>query len=132
MTQIDDTTTIDATVERYLAFWNAGPGPEQQQLATAVFREDVDHRGPFGARAGVDRMLQLSRDFAEHLGDVTFRARTEPVAHDRRVRLQWEVLRSGESFAEGTDVLALREHRLIESVITFLDREPEGFDPHAH
>ena len=132
MTQIDTPTTTEATVERYLTFWNTDPGPEQQRLATAVFREDVDHRGPLGARVGVDQVLQLSRDFAEHLGDVTFRARTEPVSHHDRVRLQWDVLRGEESFAEGTDVLAIDEHGLVQSVTTFLDRAPEGFDPHAH
>ena len=132
MTQTDIPTGTEATVERYLTFWNTAPGPEQQRLATTVFREDVDHRGPLGARTGLDGVLQLSRGFAEHLGDVTFRARTEPQTHHDRVRLQWEVMRGDESFAEGTDVLAFDEHGLVEAVITFLDRAPEGFDPHAH
>jgi hypothetical protein len=77
MTRTDISTAAGATVERYLTFWNTAPGSEQLRLATAVavFREDVDHRDPLGARTGIDEVLQLSRDFAEHLGDLTFRAR---------------------------------------------------------
>ncbi len=132
MTQTDTPPSNDAIVERYLTFWNARSGPEQRRLATTVFREDFDHRGPLGARVGVDQVLQLGLGFAEHLGEVTFRVRNQPQAHHGRVRLQWEALRGEESFAEGTDVLAVDENGLIESVTTFLDRAPEGFDPHEH
>ena len=124
-------TTADA-VERYLRFWNADPGDEQQRLATSVFREDVGYHAPIGVRVGVDELVQLGREFAEHLGDVAFRARTAPDVHHDRARLRWEILRGDDVFAEGTDVLLLDERGLVEPVTTFLDKAPEGFDPHAH
>jgi hypothetical protein len=132
MTQTDIPTTIDATettVDRYLSFWNIGPGAEQQQLAATVFSKDVDHRGPLGARVGVAGMLELSLGFAEQLGGLRFRARTEPAAHHDRVRVQWEALRDEKPFAEGTDVLVLDDSGLVDSVITFLDRAPDSFNP---
>lgn len=49
-----------------------------------------------------------------------------------RARLRWEILRVGQSLAEGTDVIVVDDQGRVESVTAFLDRAPEGFDPHAH
>jgi hypothetical protein len=130
-----ETTTSSPTaeaVQRYLRFWNTSAGEEQEQLAPSVFRDDVDYHAPIGVWVGVDGFLSTGRQFAEHLGDLSFRARTEPDVHHDRARLRWEILRGGESFAEGTDVLVIDEDGRIASVTSFLDRAPEGFDPHAH
>jgi hypothetical protein len=129
MTQTIDTTT---TVARYLEFWNADPGPDQQRLATEVFAPEVDYVAPIGASHGHDGLLALARELATHLGDVAFVARAEPDAHHDRARVRWEVIRGDDSFATGTDVLVLDEHGRIASVTAFLDRAPEGFDPQAH
>lgn len=123
--------TTDA-VQRYLRFWNADPGEEQRQLATGVFRDDVEYHAPIGVRTGVDELVELSGQFAEHFGDIALRARTEPEVVRDRARLRWELLRGDESFAEGTDVLVVDDRGRIASVTTFLDRVPEGFDPHGH
>jgi hypothetical protein len=131
MTEITSSPTAEA-VERYLRFWNSGAGDEQQRLAPSVFRDDVSYHAPIGEWVGVDGVLTLGRQFAEHLGEVAFRARTTPDVHHDRARLQWELFRAGESFAEGTDVLVIDEQGRVRSVTSFLDRAPEGFDPHAH
>lgn len=129
------TTTPDPTsiaIARYLRFWNSDPGPEQQALAEQTFRSDVRYHAPLGERAGVEQLLELSREFTEHLGDVAFRARSEPEVVRGRARLRWEILRGDDSFAEGTDVLVVDAQGRVASVTTFLDRAPAGFDPHAH
>jgi hypothetical protein len=71
--------------------------------------------------------------FVDHMGAATFQARESPETHNDRARLKWEiVIGKGESFAAGTDVMVIDTDGLISSVTSFLDRAPEGFDPHAH
>jgi hypothetical protein len=66
------------------------------------------------------------------MGAASFRSRQEPEFHHDRARLKWEIMVGDTSFAEGTDVLAFDADGRIDSVTAFLDRAPEGFDPHAH
>jgi hypothetical protein len=130
-----ETTTSSPTaeaVQRYLGFWNTEAGDEQQRLAPSVFRDDVGYHSPIGEWVGIEGVLALGRQFAEHLGTLTFRARTEPDVQHDRARLRWEILRGGESFAEGTDMLVIDERGRVASVTTFLDRPPVGFAPHDH
>lgn len=132
MTDTTTATTAPGAVDRYLRFWNADPGTEQSRLATEVFADDVRYRAPIGAYDGRAALIEVSRQFAEHLGDVAFRARTEPEFHHDRARLLWEVLRGDESFATGTDVLTFADDGRIAEITAFLDRAPEGFNPHEH
>lgn len=66
------------------------------------------------------------------MGTVTFRQRQDPELQHGRARLMWEIDAAGKSFAAGTDVLVFDPDGRISSVSAFLDRAPEGFDPHAH
>ena len=125
------TTTPSATIERYLEFWNTQPGIEQRELGRRVFNRLVSYRAPIGTRTGSDELVTLAAGFAEHLGGLTMRARTEPEIHNDCARVRWELLRDGEPFAEGTDVLTFDIAGRVASVATFLDRAPDGFDPHA-
>lgn len=131
-TTIDTTIDTASAIDGYLRFWNLDPGEEQLRLATDLFALEVTYHAPIGVREGAASLVELSAQFAEHLGDVAFRARTEPDIVGDRARLQWEIIRGDESFAEGTDVIVLDDEGRIETVTTFLDRAPEGFDPHAH
>ena len=131
MTNSDTTLTAEA-IDRYVQFWNCGPGDEQRQVGRRVFNELVSYRAPIGAHAGIDALVALSADFAEHLGSLTMRARTEPDIHHDCARLRWALLRNGEPFADGTDILTFDADGRVASVAIFLDRAPEGFDLHGH
>jgi hypothetical protein len=125
------TTNPHDTIQRYLQFWNTEPGVEQRELGRRVFNRLVTYRAPIGSRTGIDELATLATGFAEQLGGLTMQARAEPEVHDDCARLRWELLRQGASFAEGTDVLTFDITGRVASVATFLDRAPEGFDPHA-
>ncbi|MDT0377441.1 isomerase [Streptomyces sp. DSM 42041] len=131
-------TTTDPTpapltdaVARYLRFWNAPPG-QQEQLGADVFADDVTSVTPVGIRTGVGELAAFARHFREEAGAYELRARTEPDTHHDRARLRWELVVGGASFAEGTDVLVVDASGRIASVTAFLDRAPEGFDARAH
>lgn len=126
------TTDVPTTVARYLDFWNADPGDDQRRRAVELFAPDVDYVAPIGTRHGIDELLSLAGDFVLNLGDLAFLARAQPDVHNGCARLRWELIRGNESFAEGTDVLFVDDAGRVTSVTTFLDRAPEGFDPHAH
>lgn len=126
------TTQYEATIERYLRFWNA-PADEQEQLAASTFADDVRYHAPVGVLSGPAALIDFRSQLTGHVGGVEFLARERPDAHHGRARVRWEIkLDSGVSFAEGTDVLVVGEDGRIHSVSTFLDRAPEGFDPHDH
>ncbi|MFI5488761.1 nuclear transport factor 2 family protein [Micromonospora echinaurantiaca] len=122
----------EATVERYLRFWNAGTPEEQQRLAATTFTDDIEYHAPVGVLAGRQALIDFRDRFAQHMGTVAFRSREEPQIHHDRARLRWEIEVGAEPFAAGTDVLAFDPDGRISSVSAFLDRAPEGFDPHAH
>jgi len=128
------TTATDpmTAIEDYLRFWNLDPGEEQTRLAERLFAPDVGYHAVIGTYTGVTALVELSASFVEHLGDIAFIARAEPDVLHRRARLRWEILRQDATFARGTDVIVLDEEGRIASVTVFLDRAPEGFDPHAH
>ena len=126
------TTPTTETIERYLQFWNSGPGDEQRELGRQVFNDRITYRAPIGARTGIDALVELSAEFATHLGGLTMSPRAQPDIHHDCARLQWELHRNGEPFSEGTDILTCDLDGRIVSVVTFLDRAPEGFDPHGH
>lgn len=126
-------TSPDLTVvEQYVAFWNARTPGQQQRLATEVFTDEVTYHVPLGIMRGPEQLIGFLEQFAQHQPDYSFRARNQPERHHDRARLQWELLVGEESFATGTDVLELDENGRIASISGFLDRAPEGFDPHAH
>lgn len=120
------------TLDRYLEFWNADPGPALAELAREVFTDDIRYVAPIGEYAGIAALVGLRRQFQEHLGTVVFQAGAAPEFHHDRARLRWEVVRGEEPFATGTEVLRIREDGRISEVTAFLDRAPEGFDPGAH
>lgn len=126
-------THHDATLERYLRFWNAGTPEEQHRLAAEIFTDDIGYHAPVGILSGPQALIDFRDEFARHMGSVAFRRREEPQIHHDRARLRWEIEAGGErSFAAGTDVLTFGPDGRIGSITTFLDRAPEGFDPHAH
>ncbi|HEX5918626.1 MAG TPA: nuclear transport factor 2 family protein [Nocardioides sp.] len=131
-TTIELEATGRTAAGRYVEFWNASSAEEQRRIADEAFAPDVDYHVPLGVMRGVEQLVGFREQFAERMPDYRFRARTAPDAHHDRARLQWELVVDGESFATGTDVLALDTEGRIVSVTGFLDRAPAGFDPHAH
>ena len=132
-----DTTVVSSThnegaVERYVAFWNADTAEDQRRLASVTFIDDVEYAALIGVLRGPAALMGFRTEFVDHVGAATFQARESPETHNDRARLKWEiVLGKGESFAAGTDVMVIDGDGLISSVTSFLDRAPEGFDPHA-
>jgi hypothetical protein len=120
-----------STVERYVEFWNATDADDQQRLAAATFADGVGYRTPLGVMQGAGELIGFRNQFAQQSPGYELRARTQPEAHHDRARLQWELLVGGESFATGTDVLEIDEAGRIVTITTFMDRAPEGFDPHG-
>jgi hypothetical protein len=113
--------------DRYVAFWNAADADERQRLAAATFSDNVTNHAPIGVMHGVAELIGFRNQFAQHSPGYVFRSRTQPQAHHGHVRLQWEIVVGGESFATGTDVLHLDDQGHITAIIGFLDRAPEGF-----
>lgn len=128
---ITPTTPGLSAVERYVDFWNARAGEEQQRLAAEAFTDGVSYRAPIGVLRGPEELIDFRNQFAERTPDYSFQPRKAPEAHHDRARLQWELTVGGRSFATGTDVLEVDESGRIVSVTGFVDRAPEGFDPHA-
>jgi len=126
----ETTAQSNATAEAYVRFWNYG-SDEQRVLGRTLFAESVTQYAPIGVLSGVGALIDFTAQFAGHVGDYEFRTRSEPEAHHGRLRVQWVLLRGEDVFAEGTDLLLLNDAGRIASITTFLDRAPEGFDPHA-
>jgi len=128
-----ETTTYQATLERYVRFWNATTPDEQHRLAAETFVEDVEYHAPVGILTGAAALIDFHDQFIQHMGTAVFRGRDEPQLHHDRARFAWEIQVGGEGqFAAGTDVLAFTADGRIGSISSFLDRAPEGFDPTAH
>lgn len=125
-------TEHQVTLDRYIRFWNAGAPDEQHRLAGETFTEDIQYHAPVGVLRGAQALIDFRDQFAEHMGTVAFRQRQDPELQHGRARLRWEIEVAGKSFAAGTDVLVFDSEGRISSVSAFLDRAPEGFDPHAH
>jgi hypothetical protein len=119
-------------VDRYIEFWNAATADEQRRLSAETFAAGVSYHAPLGLMQGVEELVGFRTQFAQHTPGYRFQPRSWPDAHHDRARLQWELVVGEESFAAGTDVLELDDDGHIISVASFLDRAPEGFDPHAH
>jgi hypothetical protein len=130
-TMMTATPLTSENVERYLHFWNTDSA-EQQKTGEELFTPDVVQIAPVGVMTGVDALAGFAREFSSHMGAYEFRARMQPDVHHDRARLQWEIRVGDTSFAEGTDVLVSNGDGRIQSISTFLDRAPEGFDPGAH
>lgn len=127
------TSTNQATVERYLRFWNTGKPDEQQELATDTFTDDVAYHAVIGVFRGRQALIDFHDQFTGHMTDAVLRHRGEPQLHHDRGRVRWEIeVGDGKSFATGTDVLVFDNEGRISEITAFLDRAPEGFDPHAH
>ena len=132
-----DTTVASSTrnlqaVERYIEFWNADTAEDQRRLASMTFVDDVQYTALIGVLSGPAALMGFRAQFIEHVGAATFQARESPQTHNDRARLKWEIVTGeGKSFATGTDVIVIDADALISSVVSFLDRAPEGFDPHA-
>ncbi|MBL6279390.1 isomerase [Micromonospora fiedleri] len=121
------------TVERYVRFWNTGQSEEQRRLAADTFTEEVSYHALVGVLTGVQALIDFRGQFIQRVGAAVLQRRAAPQIHHDRARLMWEIeLDGGQSFAAGTDVLVFDADGRISSVSMFLDRAPEGFDPHAH
>lgn len=125
------TETATVPAEAYIRFWNLEQD-EQRVLGQEIFAPDVVQYAPIGVLTGIDALVGFTRRFAGEMGDYAYRRRELPESHHDRVRVRWELLRGDDSFAEGTDVLTLDESGRITTITTFLDRAPDGFDPHVH
>ncbi|WP_255954928.1 isomerase [Streptomyces odontomachi] len=120
-------------LQEYVRFWNADTEQEQRRLAAAALGDGVEYCAEIGILTGAQALMNFRNQFTAHMGDVALRLRARPQVHHDRARLQWEILTGdGASFATGTDVIQLDEDGRIGSVVAFLDRAPEGFDPAAH
>jgi hypothetical protein len=128
---MSNTPATIETIERYVQFWNTDAS-SQRDVARHVFNPLVRYRAPIGERHGIDELVSLAADFNEHLGALTLTARHEPEIRDDAARLRWQLLRDGDVFAEGTDILTFDRNGNVAAVDTYLDRAPDGFDPHAH
>ncbi|MER7456722.1 nuclear transport factor 2 family protein [Micromonospora sp. NPDC126480] len=126
-------STYADTVERYVRFWNTGQPEEQRRLAAETFTDDVSYHALVGVLTGPQALIDFHGQFTENVGAAVFQRRAEPQLHHDRARLMWEIeLDGGRPFAAGTDLLVFDPDGRISSVTTFLDRAPEGFDPHAN
>jgi hypothetical protein len=127
------TSTYEATVERYVRFWNTGKPDEQQELAAETFIEDVRYHAEIGVFTGRQALIDFHDQFTSHMTDAVLKRREAPQLHHDRARHTWEIeVGDGKSFATGTDVLVFAADGRISEITAFLDRAPEGFDPHAH
>lgn len=120
-------------LDRYLRFWNT-PAADggSDDLATGVFTEEIRYCAPVGVLTGRQALIDFREQFLHHMETVAFRARREPEIHHGHARLLWRLDVRGEEFATGTDVLAFDRDGRIDTVTAFLDKAPEGFDPHSH
>lgn len=120
-------------LDQYVEFWNAETVEQQRRIAAAVFNGPVEYHAPVGELVGAEQLINFRNQFTEHMGDATLVVRRAPETRHDRARLLWEIqLAGGESFATGTDVIAFAPDGRIDSISSFLDRAPEGFDPHQH
>jgi hypothetical protein len=127
------TSTHEATVERYLRFWNAATPDEQRRLAAETLADDIEYRAAIGLLDGTQALIDFRDQARGHLGDVSFHRRGEVQVHHDRARLPWRIeARGQETFATGVDVLSFGADGRVSSVVAFLDKAPDGFDPHAH
>jgi hypothetical protein len=123
-----------STIERYVRFWNAEFAGDQRRLAAMTFTDDVEYHAPIGDLRAAESLIDFRNEFAGQMGAVAYRLREEPDVVGDRARVRWEIRVGddlGTSFAEGTDVLVFGDDGRIISATTFLDRAPEGFDPHG-
>lgn len=136
MTETTTPERIDheASVERYFRFWNAATPEEQRRLAAETFTSDLEYHAPVGVLVGAQALIDFHDEFVAHMGGASLKRHGEVQAHHDRARLSWEIEVDGreEPFAAGTDVLEFAADGRISSISSFLDRAPEGFDPHAH
>jgi hypothetical protein len=119
------------TVERYVRFWNQAT-TEQRHADDEIFASDVVYNAPIGVLTGTEALAGIAAQFGGHVGAYELRPRTQPDVHHDRARLQWELRVGDASFAEGTDVLTTDSDGRIQSIATFLDRAPDGFNLQAH
>ena len=131
MTTPSTPTSPAATAEAYVSFWNL-PADDQRALGATLFTPDVARSTPIGESAGLEPLIDFTRQFAEGVGDYTFLTRAESESHHGHVRIRWEIRKGEGSFAEGTDVLDVDESGRISRITAFIDRAPDGFDPEAH
>ncbi|HEX6446592.1 MAG TPA: nuclear transport factor 2 family protein [Streptosporangiales bacterium] len=133
MTETTALTSHEATVDRYLRFWNAATPDEQRRLAAETLAEDIEYRAPIGLLEGTQALIDFRDQVTGHLGSLSFHRRGDVQVHHDRARLPWRIeARGEETFAAGIDVLTFGPDGRIRSVVAFLDKAPEGFDPHAH
>lgn len=130
-----DTLSPDTMINvtgRYLEFWNAGSPAEQERLGALTFTDDVVHTPPRGeVLNGPASLATFRNQLFEHVGKVEFRALGEPDGHHDWLRVRWEVIRDGERFAAGTDVLVLAADGRIRTVAGFVDQPPAVVDDQA-
>lgn len=118
-------------LDQYVDFWNADSTAEQRRIAAMVFDEPVEYHAPIGLLSGAEQLINFRNQFTDHMGHASLVVRRAPETHHDRARLLWEIqLAGGESFATGTDVISFAADGRISSISSFLDRAPEGFDPH--
>ncbi|GAA1415664.1 hypothetical protein GCM10009601_05850 [Streptomyces thermospinosisporus] len=137
MSQTDtrEPTTTDPrreTLDRYLRFWNTPAAAEDDTAASGLFASDIRYCAPIGDLTGSQALADFRDQFFQHMQSAEFRARREPEIHHDRARLLWQIDVHGEEFATGTDVLTFAPDGRITTVTAFLDKAPEGFDPHTH
>lgn len=127
------TTTHEETVARYLRFWNAATPEEQRRLAAETLTEGIEYRAPVGLLEGPQALIDFRDRASQHLGALSFHRHGDIQVHHDRARLPWRIEAHGdETFAAGVDVLTFDAEGRVSSVVAFLDKAPEGFDPHAH
>jgi hypothetical protein len=120
-----------SVVEQYITFWNTD-GEDQRQLASTIFDEGVRYYAPVGLLTGAQELIDFRTQFVEHMKDAKLVTRQEPETLHDRARVKWEIrLADGKAFAAGSDVLVIADGK-INSVTSFLDQAPEGFDPAHH
>lgn len=126
------TARCQESLDRYLRFWNTSSSDEENAPASVVFTEEIRYCAPIGVLTGRQALINFRERFLRHMETVAFRTRREPEIHHGHARLQWRLDARGKEFATGTDVLAFGPDGRIDTVTTFLDKAPDGFDPHAH
>ncbi|TCN51194.1 SnoaL-like protein [Rhodococcus sp. SMB37] len=123
-------TDVAAAIERYVRFWNSG---DNELLIRDTWSDDVEYCAPVGVLGGPGALVDFRKQFGEHMRGYEFRLRGEPDVHHDRARVVWELITpDADPFATGTDILVMDDRGRVRGVTTFLDRAPDGVDPHAH
>jgi hypothetical protein len=118
---MNDTTTLERTIDRYFDTWNEGDGATRAALAAEIWAPDGRYVDPFldatGPAAISDGIGGLQAQFPGHRVERT----TAIDAHHDRARFGWHITSpDGGVMLAGIDVAVLAADGRLQSISGFL------------